>query len=129
MHFAFIDPFNLKDLDFSVLKQLAALNRMDMLIHVSVQDLQRNLRRYIEIKSSALDRFAPGWREYVNTSVPDQSVRAAIFEYWLGLIRSLNMEPPQGIELVSGERNQRLYWLVLVSLGIEKRKCINIRQQ
>lgn len=115
LHFAFIDPFNLRDLDFSVLKRLAALNRMDMLIHVSVQDLQRNLRRYIENKSSALDRFAPGWRKHMDTIAPDQSVRAAIFEYWLGLIRELNMEPSQGVELVSGERNQRLYWLVLVS--------------
>jgi hypothetical protein len=48
LHFAFLDPFNLGDLAFTALEQLANLNRMDMLIHVSVQDLQRNLRRNIE---------------------------------------------------------------------------------
>jgi three-Cys-motif partner protein len=115
LHFAFIDPYNLNDLDFSVLKQLAALERMDMLIHVSVQDLQRNLRRNIERAGSALDRFAPGWREHVDISAPDNAVRAAIFSYWLGLIQALKMQPSHGVELVSGDRNQRLYWLVLVS--------------
>jgi three-Cys-motif partner protein len=115
LHFAFIDPYNLKDLAFSVIEQFASLGRMDMLIHVSVQDLQRNLRRNIGRADSALDRFAPGWREHVDVSARDEVVRAAVFDYWLGLIRRLDMQPFQGVELVVGERNQRLYWLVLVS--------------
>ena len=97
LHFAFIDPFNLGHLDFRVLEQLASLQRMDMLIHVSVQDLQRNLRRYIESESSPLDRFAPGWRGHVDTSATAQSVRARIFQYWLGLIKGLNMQPSRGV--------------------------------
>ena len=115
LHFAFIDPYNLKDLAFSVIEQLAGLGRMDMLIHVSVQDLQRNLCRNIGRADSALDRFAPGWRDYVDISARDEVVRAAVFDYWLGLIRRLDMRPFQGVELVVGEKNQRLYWLVLVS--------------
>src|SRR5947208_16894443 len=79
LHFAFIDPYNLNDLDFSVIEQLASLQRMDMLIHVSAQDLQRNLRRNIERADGALDRFAPGWREQVDSNAPDNAVRAAIF--------------------------------------------------
>jgi three-Cys-motif partner protein len=115
LHFAFLDPFNLGDLAFTALEQLAILRRMDMLIHVSVQDLQRNLRRNIKREDSALDRFAPGWRQRVDVGARDDVIRAAIFDHWLGLIRGLDMQPSQGIELVSGERNQRLYWLVLVA--------------
>jgi three-Cys-motif partner protein len=115
LHFAFLDPFNLGDLAFAALEQLANLNRMDMLIHVSVQDLQRNLRRNINREGSALDRFAPGWRQRVDVGARDEVIRAAIFDHWVGLIRGLDMQPSQGVELVSGERNQRLYWLVLVA--------------
>lgn len=115
LHFAFLDPFNLGDLAFGALEQLAKLKRMDMLIHVSVQDLQRNLRRNADREDSALDRFAPGWRQRVDVGARDEVIRAAIFDHWVGLIRGLGMRACQGIELVTGERNQRLYWLVLVA--------------
>jgi three-Cys-motif partner protein len=45
LHFAFLDPYNLENLPFSIIRRLAKLPRMDMLIHVSIFDLQRNLRR------------------------------------------------------------------------------------
>jgi three-Cys-motif partner protein len=115
LHFAFLDPFNLGDLAFTVIEQLATFNRMDMLIHVSAQDLQRNLRRNIEQEDSPLDRFAPGWRDSVDIGALDKVIRVGFLDHWLRLIRELDMQPFQGIELVSGERNQRLYWLVLVS--------------
>lgn len=88
---------------------------MDMLIHVSAQDLQRNLRRNIEYDGSAFDRFAPGWRQCVDVRARDEVIRAAILQHWLELIRGLDMQLSQGAELVSGDNNQRLYWLVLVA--------------
>jgi three-Cys-motif partner protein len=48
LHFAFLDPYNLENLPFSIISRLAKLPRMDMLIHVSIFDLQRNLRRYLK---------------------------------------------------------------------------------
>jgi three-Cys-motif partner protein len=115
LHFAFLDPFNLEALPFEVIEGLARLKRMDMLIHVSVQDLQRNLRRYIEAADSLLDTFAPGWRGVVNSMKPGDTIRRSILNHWLGLIQKLDMQPSQGIELVAGGKNQPLYWLVLVS--------------
>lgn len=115
LHFAFLDPFNLGDLPFSVIETLAAFKRMDLLIHVSAQDLQRNLGRYLETSDSPLDRVAPGWRKVVDPRERDDIVRIKLLQHWLGLIRRLDMAPSQGIELVSGSKNQRLYWLVFVS--------------
>lgn len=116
LHFAFLDPYNLDDLPFQVIERLAKLKRIDMLIHVSVQDLQRNLRRYIEASESPLDTFAPGWRDAIDAKIPDDAVRRRILEHWLSLIKKLDkMQPSQGIELVAGGNNQPLYWLVLVS--------------
>jgi three-Cys-motif partner protein len=115
-HFAFLDPYKLDPLPFSIIQRLARLEHMDMLIHVSVQDLQRNLRRYMQHEDDGpLDRFAPGWRAAVDVNENDRNVRIAIFQHWLSLIRGLNMEPSSGIEHVTGTKRQPLYWLVLVA--------------
>jgi three-Cys-motif partner protein len=109
LHFAFLDPYNLQDLPFAVIEQLSRFQRMDMVIHVSVQDLQRNLDRY------RLETFAPGWRDKVKLNQSQNAIRAELLAFWLDKIRVLGVSPARGIALVSGERNQRLYWLVFVS--------------
>jgi three-Cys-motif partner protein len=115
LHFAFLDPFNLQDLPFSVIEALGKLQRMDMLIHVSAQDLQRNLDEYTKPGDMRLERFVPGWRSAVDLRQSQRMIRARLLEFWLQKITSLGLSPAGGIELVSGEKNQRLYWLVFVS--------------
>jgi three-Cys-motif partner protein len=115
LHFAFLDPYKLDPLPFSVIEALAKFKRMDLLIHVSIHDFQRNLRLYMEEHDGPLDHFAPGWREAVDAKWSDKVVRMAIFKHWLELIRSLDMAASDGIERVSGSNNQPLYWLVLVA--------------
>jgi three-Cys-motif partner protein len=114
LHFAFLDPYNLENLPFSIIQRLARLPRIDMLIHVSIFDLQRNLRRYLK-DGRVLDAFMPGWRERIDANRNDQAVRTDLLHYWLGLIRGLGTAPAEGIELVSATGGQRLYWLVFVS--------------
>jgi three-Cys-motif partner protein len=114
LHFAFLDPYNLEQLPFSIIKKLAKIRRMDMLIHVSVHDLQRNLDNYSQL-GGVLDKFMPGWRDHVDTRQSIAPLRAALLEYWLEKIRALGTMPAEGIELVTGGKNQRLYWLVFVS--------------
>jgi hypothetical protein len=57
----------------------------------------------------------PGWRSVVNPQQSANGLRAALLDYWLSEIRKLGTTPAQGIELVVGSKNQRLYWLVFVS--------------
>ena len=114
LHFAFLDPYRLEVLPFTIIQKLASLPRMDMLIHVSVFDLQRNLRRYVA-DGRVLDSFMPGWRSAVDVNRPDQALRTDLLEYWLSEIRKLGTSPAEGIELVSATGGQRLYWLVFVS--------------
>jgi three-Cys-motif partner protein len=59
LHFAFLDPYNLEHLSFDIIEKLSRFRHMDLLVHVSVQDLQRNLDRY-SVQGGVLDRFAPG---------------------------------------------------------------------
>jgi len=116
LHFAFLDPYKLDPLPFSIIQRLASLERMDMLIHVSIHDFQRNLRLYMQERGGPLDRFAPGWRNVdVQDRDSDNKIRRAIFDHWLGLIRGLDMAGAEGVETVTGSRRQRLYWLVRVA--------------
>jgi len=115
LHFTLLDPYDLRSLPFQVIRQLAGVERMDLLIHVSWQDLQRNLRRYIQAESSPLDVFVPEWRTAVDIMRPDNVVRVNILQYWLALIRQCDMQPAEGIEEVTGSKNQHLYWLVFVA--------------
>jgi three-Cys-motif partner protein len=116
LHFAFLDPYNLQSLPFSIIEGLARLPKMDMLIHVSLYDLQRNLRRYLEEDGRVLDAFMPGWRDSVDIDTTDQkAIRAGLLHHWRSLILKLDTSTAEGIELVSGPGGQRLYWLVFVS--------------
>jgi three-Cys-motif partner protein len=112
LHFAFLDPFNLSDLPFSVIETLSKLKYIDILIHVSVQDLQRNWDRYASVEGGTLDRFAPGWRKSVNVEQSQTAARAAYVGYWADQIQALGFRRPGRPELVTGSRNQRLYWLM-----------------
>jgi three-Cys-motif partner protein len=115
LHFAFLDPYSLRALPFEVIKKLAALERMDILIHISVQDLNRNLRKYLSQKDSTLDRFAPGWRVGLDTNRPDRYVRWKVFEHWRSLIKREGMSTAEVAELVTGSKKQPLYWLAFAA--------------
>lgn len=115
LHFAFLGPYNLAALPFEVIRGLAALKRMDILIHVSVQDLNRNLLRYVEADHSPIDTFAPGWRDHVDDARSFEHVRGKLFEYWRSLLQTIDMETTEAAEIVRGEKRQPLYWLAFAA--------------
>ena len=115
LHFVFLDPYNLGSLPFEVIRKLATLERMDILIHVSVQDLNRNLRRYLGKKDSPLERFAPDWQVGLDVRRPDQYLRWKFMEHWRSLIKGEGMRTTEVAELVTAERKQPLYWLAFAA--------------
>jgi three-Cys-motif partner protein len=116
LHFVFLDPYNLENMPFSIIEAFSKLKRIDMLIHVSAQDLQRNLHNYTKPGDHRLEKFVPGWREVVDLRQSKQAVRAAILAHWASKMHELGLPPARHSELVTGSaKNQRLYWLVFVS--------------
>jgi three-Cys-motif partner protein len=59
LNFVFVDPYNLGAFDFKVIETFAGLRYIDLLVHVSKMDLQRNVGMNIAAQESAFDRFAP----------------------------------------------------------------------
>lgn len=115
LNFAFLDPYNLQALHFEAVQQLARISRIDMLIHVSTMDLQRNTERYASIDESAFDAFAPGWREHVPLERSLPVIRNGVLSYWRSLVEQAGVWTSDDIRLITGSRNERLYWLVLAA--------------
>lgn len=114
LNFAFLDPYSLA-LDFSIISTLAQLYRIDIMVHVSQMDLQRNFDRNSLKDRSALDAFAPGWRDEVDTSSTQRTGRQAYFEYWKRLVSSTGVKTNAEIRLVTGPGNIPLYLLLLAT--------------
>jgi len=62
-NFAFLDPFGLEGLPFSIIQTFARFKRMDVLIYFSAETLQRNLPGWTEhpTRHCPPDEFAPDW--------------------------------------------------------------------
>jgi three-Cys-motif partner protein len=115
LHFAFLDPFSLGVLDFRIFQTLARRKRMDVLVHLSKMDLQRNLGRNIVADTSAFDAFAPGWRDVVGTDQGQRAIRTELMEHWKSLVANAGFDPSTEMKLIKGGQEQHLYWLLLVA--------------
>jgi three-Cys-motif partner protein len=115
LHLALLDPHNLGTLSFDLFECLAQLQRIDVIVHVSLSDLQRNVDRYTSKAHEQFDRFAPGWRDHISTDMNQTSLRAAIMEYWTNRVVSLGLPRARHCELIRGPSGQRLYWLIFLA--------------
>lgn len=114
LHFAYLDPYNISAIPFEVIRTLAGKAHMDLLIHISAMDLSRNLRSFM--RNGTLEAFAPGWRDHISPNARNSVAVLEVVNYWCDLIRGLGYEDvSKRLEVVSGGKKQRLYWLVLAS--------------
>jgi three-Cys-motif partner protein len=113
LHFVFLDPHNLGALSFELFKIVSRLKHVDILVHVSIADLQRNVDLYTE---SQFDTFAPGWRNSIRyKDMNKAALRSAVLNYWYDQVAGLGLTKATHSELITGLGNQRLYWLSLFS--------------
>lgn len=113
---AYLDPYNLQYLSFSVIEKLARLHYVDFAVHFSTMDLRRNILMEYGPDRARFDDAAPGWRQHVD---PLALVRGdadeIFFDYWCGLVKSLGFSISQRMPLVRDEGNRPLYHLVFFS--------------
>lgn len=115
LHFAFLDPYNLETLDFNIINVLSKFKRIDILVHLSKMDLQRNVDQYTSGASSPLDAVMPGWRSTVNLAQSKSAIREQLVGHWLDLIRGLGVWPSAKMQLITAAKGQPLYWLILAA--------------
>jgi len=115
LHLAFLDPYNLKALNFDIIVALSRLKRIDMLVHISKMDLQRNAVSHALADDSSFDSFAPGWRAKMPVDQVQQELRRQVFLYWREKVAALGVWPSTRMDLLTGEKNQPLYYLLLAA--------------
>ncbi|MEF3124531.1 three-Cys-motif partner protein TcmP [Rhizobium leguminosarum] len=115
LNFAFLDPYNLEALDFKIFETLARVKRLDVLVHLSKMDLQRNLDINIGATVSAFDAFAPGWRDVINVGQAQGGIRTEVIEHWRDIVGKVGMNASRDVRLLKGSRGQHLYWLLLLA--------------
>jgi three-Cys-motif partner protein len=115
LHLAFLDPHNLGTLSFDLFENLAKLKRIDIIVHVSLSDLQRNADRYTSAAHDQFEKFAPSWRDHVGTDMNQGALRGAIIQYWSDKVMKLGLPRAKHCELIKGTQGQRLYWLILLA--------------
>ncbi|MFM0256069.1 three-Cys-motif partner protein TcmP [Paraburkholderia sediminicola] len=116
LHLAFLDPFNAEHLDFSIIKKLAKQPHIDILVHFSVMDIQRNIDLEAANNGSRLDAIAPGWRNRIDlTKLPRKDFVTAFSDYWQSLVSDLaNMKTANAKPLIVNSNNGPLYRLMLL---------------
>jgi three-Cys-motif partner protein len=109
---AFIDPYNLELLSFSIIEELAKL-KVDLAINFSTMDLQRNADLEFDPERARFDGTAPGWRQDPTVlSVSKQNVALAFFKYWCGLVRALGFEHSKEMPLVHNDQGRAIYRMI-----------------
>lgn len=122
LHFALLDPFNLEDLPFSVIERLAKLKHIDLMIHLSTGDMQRNYATYTDAENATLDRFAPGWRKAVDFNAQPFAQRLAIVRHWFSLLNDVGLPHAPAMHAARNSKNSRMYWLIFASRADIARK-------
>lgn len=129
-HFAFIDPFGPQGLKFNTLRELAKLNRMDMLIHFPIGAIKRNLRTWVKSTNTILDEFlgTNKWREEIQ-GLPRKEISKTLIDVFKEQLKSIGY-PEEGLKMASSDediytglptvpvrnaRNVDLYVLILAS--------------
>lgn len=118
LHLAFLDPFNVGALPLKIVEVLARVKRMDLIVHFSQNDLQRNLPEPSDLHNgAAFDAFAPGWRGAITAAAHNRVMqRSQYFQHWISRIRSFDgYQVADAVPLIRNNRNAPLYRLVLFS--------------
>jgi three-Cys-motif partner protein len=113
---AFVDPYNLEVLSFSILEELARLRKIDLAINFSTMDLQRNVELEFDPERARFDDVAPGWRIHPPIRAASRpNVKLAFFSYWCDLVKGLGFEHSQQMPLVRNNQGHGIYRMVFFS--------------
>jgi three-Cys-motif partner protein len=111
---AYIDPYNLEYLSFSILKDLARLEHVDLVINFSTMDLQRNVDLESGPHRTRFDDAAPGWRDQSQIQQASRSnLKIEYFKYWCQLVGQLGFEYSEEMPWVRNDHGHSIYRMAL----------------
>jgi three-Cys-motif partner protein len=112
LHIAYLDPYGIGQLPFSIIEQLSTVPNVDLMIHFASRDLTRNLE--LETHSQRLEAVAPGWN--VNPKLCNRrDLRKQFSDHWASLVRKCGYHLATRPYRVRNSRGAEIYLLTLAS--------------
>ena len=115
LHLALLDPFNAGHLHFSIIEKLASFKNIDIVVHLSTGDIQRNLAKGLLSGKSTLDNFAPGWQNAITKVNSKSDLRKAFLDYWISLIKGTGLTVCDTMYAVKNSKESTMYHLCLLT--------------
>jgi three-Cys-motif partner protein len=112
---AYIDPYNLAYLSFSIIKRLAELKHIDFAVHFSLMDLTRNVDMELDPARDRFSEASPGWRDRAPDKISKSQLPIWFFDDWRQQITGLGFSVSQEMPLVKDQDGRALYRLVFFS--------------
>lgn len=113
---AYIDPYNLEYLSFSIIERLAKLEHVDFAVHFSLMDLTRNIDMELDPKRDRFDHALPGWRARVPTyALSKASLPGWFFTAWCNAVEALGFKVSGQMPLITDGKGRSIYRLVFFS--------------
>lgn len=102
-HVAYIDPFGPDGLKFNTLKELAKLQRMDILLHFPIGAIKRNLENWKSKTNTILDDFmgTDAWRKKIE-KVSGNEIFKILIDVFKGQLKSIGY-PENGLNMISSD--------------------------
>ena len=88
------------------------LENVDILVHVSIADLRRNVDLYTD---KQFDTFAPGWSDAIDYEHKQDGIAIRRPQLLVRQVAALGLTKAKHSEEIRGPDNQPLYWLSLFS--------------
>lgn len=115
LHLVLLDPFNAGHLHFSIIEELASFKNIDIVVHLSTGDIQRNIADGLSNGRSTLDNFAPGWQSAVSKVSSKSEMRKMFLDYWSSLVKSTGLMVCDSMYAVKNSKKSTMYHLCLLS--------------
>lgn len=113
---AYLDPYNLEYLSFSIIERLSKLQYVDFAVHFSLMDLTRNIDMELDPKRDRFDHALPGWRSAVPTdALSKSSLPGWFFDAWCKAVAALGFRVSGQMPLITDGKGRSIYRLVFFS--------------
>jgi three-Cys-motif partner protein len=112
LHLAYLDPYSIDALSFTVIRQFSRAKHVDLLIHFASADLKRNLAH--PEQAWRFERMAPGWDRQPHDCGLHE-LRRRFIDYWQGLVNGCGYKMAARRYRISNSKRAELYLLLSVS--------------
>lgn len=113
LHLAFLDPYALFHLPFSIIEELARRKHVDLIILFAAADMARNLQRRDLWPS--FDPVAPNWRHILDMKAAKSLRRRYFFDHWKSLFEALEYKVSARSFQVKNTKGREIYRLLAAS--------------